>query len=224
VRPWLLLLAAAVAPGAELSLTALDGAPQSLRSLQKTPVTVLVFLSAQCPVSNEYVGRLNALANEYAGQATFLGVNANHNESVEQARQHATEYRLAFPVYKDPGNAAADEFGATVTPEAIVLDGENRVRYRGRIDDSQKPARVKRSDLRLAVEAALAGRAAPNEEARAFGCTIKRSTVELASIADAAGYRAVLASHRGKVVLVNFWATWCAPCLEEMPLLAALER
>lgn len=31
-----------------------------------------------------------------------------------------------------------------------------------------------------------------------------------------------LASHRGQWVVVNFWATWCAPCLQEMPELSAL--
>jgi peroxiredoxin len=39
---------------------------------------------------------------------------------------------------------------------------------------------------------------------------------------DADGVRHALASWRGKQLIVNFWATWCAPCVEEMPLLQAL--
>ncbi len=34
-----------------------------------------------------------------------------------------------------------------------------------------------------------------------------------------AGGRLVMASLRGKPLLVNFWATWCPPCVEELPLL-----
>ena len=39
---------------------------------------------------------------------------------------------------------------------------------------------------------------------------------------DGADYS--LAAHRGKWVVVNFWATWCAPCLKEMPDLSALDK
>jgi peroxiredoxin len=37
------------------------------------------------------------------------------------------------------------------------------------------------------------------------------------------GRRVRLSDYRGKVVLINFWATWCAPCLAEMPELAKLQ-
>lgn len=39
---------------------------------------------------------------------------------------------------------------------------------------------------------------------------------------DAAGGPASLEAFRGRVVLVNLWATWCAPCIEEMPALDRL--
>lgn len=41
-------------------------------------------------------------------------------------------------------------------------------------------------------------------------------------LADGAG-EATLADYQGKYVLLNFWATWCAPCRKEMPMLADLQ-
>jgi thiol-disulfide isomerase/thioredoxin len=41
---------------------------------------------------------------------------------------------------------------------------------------------------------------------------------------DAAGGQTRLAGFRGEVLVVNLWATWCAPCVEEMPTLGALQR
>jgi thiol-disulfide isomerase/thioredoxin len=44
------------------------------------------------------------------------------------------------------------------------------------------------------------------------------------ALTDLSGHSLTLAHFRGKVVLLNFWATWCAPCQVEMPVFAAWQR
>src|SRR6266481_139736 len=44
------------------------------------------------------------------------------------------------------------------------------------------------------------------------------------TLKDANGQRVRLSDLRGKVVVLNFWATWCVPCNEEMPMLVQAEK
>jgi thiol-disulfide isomerase/thioredoxin len=55
------------------------------------------------------------------------------------------------------------------------------------------------------------------------GCGAGRTAQTLTPVDDA-GYPKVVAAHKGKVVLVEFWATWCVPCRAEMPELVKLEQ
>ena len=160
----------------EFNLPDVDGRDHSLKSLKGKNGTVLIFISVQCPVSNAYNERMEKLAADYKAKGiAVVGVNANSTEDAGAVKAHAAEKGLTFTILKDPGNKLADKLGATRTPEAYFLDSNNKLLYHGRIDNSQNPAAIESSDLRTALDAALAGKPIEKTEAKAFGCTIKRA-------------------------------------------------
>ncbi len=60
-------------------------------------------------------------------------------------------------------------------------------------------------------------------EMRKFTPWTERKPVALAEFLDENGKPVTLEAFRGKVVLLNLWATWCVPCREEMPALDRLQ-
>ena len=138
-------------------------------------VTVVMFIATQCPVSNAYNERMKALHSEYAPKGVkFVFINANRTESAADVARHAQEHGFPFQVYKDDDDSVADRFGASVTPEAFVMDHTGTIRYHGSVDDSQVMERVQTPRLRNALDAVLAGQTVAQPETKAFGCTIKR--------------------------------------------------
>jgi len=160
----------------EFTLPDVDGHDRTLKSLKGKNGTVLLFIAVQCPVSNAYNERMEKLAADYKSKGiAVIGINANATEDAATVKAHAAEKGLTFPILKDPGNKLADKLGATRTPEAYLLDSNNKLLYHGRIDNSQNPAAIESNDLRMALDAALAGKPIEKTEAKAFGCTIKRA-------------------------------------------------
>ncbi len=160
----------------DFTLPDVGGTDRALASLKGKNGTVLLFISVQCPVSNAYNERMEKLYQDYKAKGiAVIGINSNVAEDASSAKAHAAEKGLNFAILKDPGNRVADQLGATRTPEAYFLDGNNKLLYHGRIDNSQNPAAIEANDLRNAIDSSLAGKPIEKPEAKAFGCSIKRA-------------------------------------------------
>ncbi|OFV80642.1 MAG: hypothetical protein A3B65_07195 [Acidobacteria bacterium RIFCSPHIGHO2_02_FULL_67_57] len=160
---------------ADFTLPDTNGQQHSLASLKGEKGTLLIFIATQCPYSNAYNQRMEALHRDYNARGIRLvGINPNKTEPAEEVRSHAQQNGLTFIVLKDPDNRIADYFGASVTPETYLLDAGNVLRYHGRLDADHKDAGLNSGELRQALEELLGGQAIANTGKKAFGCTIKR--------------------------------------------------
>lgn len=138
--------------------------------------TVLVFISTQCPVSNDYNERMAQLASSYAARGVqFVGINANSTEETSAIAAHARQNDFSFPVLKDEGNKVADQFQAQVTPEVFLVNEKGVLVYHGPIDDNRDASQAKEKYLTNAIDALLAGKTVPAAGKKAFGCAIKRA-------------------------------------------------
>ncbi|MCC6484618.1 MAG: redoxin domain-containing protein [Armatimonadetes bacterium] len=135
---------------------------------------LVVWVSVQCPVSNAYQGRLNALKQKYAESVAFVAIDSNSTETQQQIEKHFAPPVLGFAVLRDVENVVANDYGARVTPEAFLIDKDGIVRYHGAVDDSQDPAGVQTSYLDNALKAFVTGDPIVPTDTRAFGCSIQR--------------------------------------------------
>jgi peroxiredoxin len=157
------------------TLPDLDGNVQTLNGLKGKNGTVVVFLSAQCPVVKLYNDRINQIAADYDARGIkFIGINSNATESLDWVKSDAAKVGYKFPVLIDKGNKLADRFGATVTPEIYYLNADNVLLYHGAIDNDRSGKAVTEQYLRTAFDQALTGKKIVRTKANAFGCTIKR--------------------------------------------------
>ncbi len=161
----------------KLEFTDIRSLPRTLDDFGKKKAYVLVFTSASCPLVQRYLPTLKALEKEYRGKdVQFVAVNAAEEDSIVAMATQAVQHEVEFPFVKDFGGLCARALGVRRTPEAVVLDGEKRVGYRGRIDDQYRLGGVRKEptsrDLQAALEAVLAGQKVANPETEVDGCPI----------------------------------------------------
>lgn len=138
-------------------------------------LTVYVFTTADCPISNRYAPEIERLAAKYPA-ARFLLVYPVKSDTPEIISAHRKKFAFSIDFVRDVNQKLVRQTGVTVTPEVAVMK-DGALMYRGRIDDryiefgKDRPAPTKR-DLDDALSAILAGKPVAVKETRAVGCIL----------------------------------------------------
>lgn len=155
----------------------LGGVGRSIPS-KTSKATVLIFVAKDCPISNMYAPEIGRIASEYGkrGVQTMV-VYAQSDLAPTAAKQHAKEYGFKMPLLLDSKHSISAATGATVTPEAVVLGPDGRRLYMGRIDNrhaafGKTRKQTTQRDLRVALDAVLAGKPVTTPVTTAIGCFI----------------------------------------------------
>ena len=164
----------------DFNLPATDGKDRGPADFQGAKALLIVFTCNHCPYAQAVEDRLVRIAEDFGpkGLATVL-INSNDvvnypDDSFDKMKERAKAKGFPFPYCLDETQDVAREYHAACTPDPFLFDADQRLAYRGRIDDNwQEPDKVTRHELREAIEAVLEGRPAASEQIASMGCNIK---------------------------------------------------
>ena len=162
------------------------------------------------------------------------------SDSFAEMKLRAKECQFNFPyLYDGETEEISRAYGPVATPHVFVFDADRKLRYVGAIDNSERIQHVTKNYLRDALDSLLAGKDPSVAQTKAVGCSIKWAGKEdlvkaylekldeepvSLSKADTASLRELKKNTSGKFRLINFWATWCAPCVAEFDEFVIVNR
>lgn len=168
-------------PAPEFSLPDTDGNTVCLNDFADSKALLVIFMCNHCPYVKHVADQLKTLADDFSSRGVaVVGINSNdadkYPEDSPQAMAKEKSARgYSFPYLFDGDQSVAQAYSAACTPDFFLFDGDRKLAYRGQLDSSRPKTDipVTGEDLRAALDAVLAGRAASQTQRPSIGCNIK---------------------------------------------------
>lgn len=237
----------------DFRLTGVDDKIYTLADFTSSKVLVVVFNCNHCPTAQAYQDRLINFSSKYSSKGVALVViSPNSSKSLNlweqgwsdlgdeledmKIRAHDKGYNFPY-LYDGADQKASIAYGPMATPHAFVFDKNRKLQYVGCIDPSMENGKAE--TLINAVDAVLEGKKIEKPVTKVFGCSTKwawKTTetnklykqwselpVTIGNI-DAAGVKEIMQNKSDKIRLINVWASWCGPCVQEFPDFVIIDR
>jgi AhpC/TSA family len=244
------------APAPDFKLIGVDDKVYSLASFREARVLVVIFTCNHCPTAQCYEDRIIQMTTDYANKnVAIVAIMPNDpkslrldeldfsdlGDSFEEMKIRAKEKKFNFPyLFDGETELASRAYGPIATPHVFVFDKERKLRYQGRIDDTESPYKTPgQTDTRNAINAVLNNREVEVKTTKVFGCSVKwsekkdlvrksleawaREPVHLTTI-DSAGMESLTKNPSDKLRLVNLWSMGSQNSLQEFSEFITINR
>lgn len=164
----------------DFSLPATYGKTYSPSDFDDKKALAIIFMCNHCPYVKAIIDRLIKLQSDYSKKGVqIIGINANDandypEDSFENMQKWVKEKEINFVYLRDESQATAKAYKAQCTPDIYVFNQNRQLAYHGRLDDNwQEPEKVKKHELRDALDAILDDRPVSEQQNPSMGCSIK---------------------------------------------------
>ncbi len=158
-----------------------SGKTISLDTFTGSQALLVMFICQHCPFVKHIKSELAKIGQDYSQQPLgIVAISANDvanypDDSPEKLKQMAEKFSFNFPVCYDESQEVSKAYTAACTPDFFLFDRDNKLAYRGQLDDSRPSTDipVTGKDLRSAIDAVLQDRKIEVEQKPSIGCNIK---------------------------------------------------